>query len=164
MDDLGIKRRFRILERNVLLLIIAPLPFFSFAYLYTTNAIREIEVPELPQFLNLFALSLAIALLGFQQINFQRNISYIRENGADLEDRFKRYSKAITNRYWILCLVGFISAAGLWLYENPGFTVAYAITLVLISVAKPSPERIIRLLHLKGEERDRMFNINKIEG
>ena len=163
MNDLVLKRRFRILERNVLLLIIAPLPFFSFAYLYTTNAIREIEVPEFPQFLNLFALSLAIALLAFQQINFQRRISAIRESGADLEERFNGYSKAITTRYWILCLVGFISAAGLWLYENAGFTVAYAITLVLISVAKPSPDRIIRLLRLKGEERDFMFHINKIE-
>ncbi|MEX2591685.1 MAG: hypothetical protein WD426_02840 [Anditalea sp.] len=164
MEDLPpIKRKFRILERNVLILIILPLPFFALAYLYTTSPTRTIQIPEFPEFLDPFSLSLAIALLAFQQINFQKKIRDIKGSGADLEEKFSRYAKATITRYWQLLMVGFLCAAGLFLYQNAGFTVAYAITLVLISVAKPSPERIIRLFRLKGEERDLIYNINRME-
>ena len=57
--------------------------------------------------------------------------------------------------------MGFIAAAGLLFYENAGFTVTYAITLILVSVAKPSPERINRLFGLKGEEKELVYHINK---
>jgi hypothetical protein len=159
----SIKNQFRILERNVLILIILPLPFFAFAYLYTTNPTRTIQIPEIPAFFNPFFLSLALALLAFQQIYFQRSIRAIKGSGLEIKEKFNRYAKTVIWRYWLLLVVGFICAAGLLLYQNTGFTIAYAITLVLISVAKPSPVRIIRLFHLKGEEKDLIFNINRIE-
>lgn len=164
MEELSpLKRKFRKLERDVLILIILPLPFFALAYLYTTSPIRTVQVPELPEIFSPIILSFAIALLAFQQINFQREIRNIRESGVDVEEKFGRYAKATIFRYWLLLLVGFLCAAGLFFYQNAGFTVAYAITLILISVAKPSPDRIIRIFHLKGEERDLIYNINRIE-
>ena len=157
----SIKERYRILERNVLILIILPLPFFAFVYLNLTKPIRTIEIPEVPELLNPFLFSLAVALLAFQQINFKRNINSIKEKELGLEDKLKGYSKATTLRYVLLAVVGFIAAAGLLFYENAGFTVTYAITLILVSVAKPSPERINRLFGLKGEEKELVYHINK---
>ena len=162
MDNISsIKERYRILERNVLILIIIPLPFFAFVYLNLTKPIRTIEIPEVPELLNPFLFSLAVALLAFQQINFKRNINSIKEKELGLEDKLKGYSKATTLRYVLLAVVGFIAAAGLLFYENAGFTVTYAITLILVSVAKPSPERINRLFGLKGEEKELVYHINK---
>ena len=146
MDNISsIKEQYRTLERNVLILIILPLPFFALVYLNLTSPIRTMEIPESPEWLNHFLLALAVALLAYQQINFKRNINSIKVKGLELEDKIKGYSKATTLRYVLLALVGFIAAAGLLFYENAGFTIAYAIALILVSVAKPSPERINKL-------------------
>ena len=162
-EQKSIKEQFRILERNVLLLIILPLPFFAFAYLYTSRPTRTISVPDFPEFLNTLTLALALALLAFQQIGFNKTIREIRRKTAGVEEKFMRYAKAVTRRYYLLMIVGFLCAAGLFLYQNLGFTIAYAINLVLISVYKPSPVRIIRLFGLKGKDKDIIFNINRME-
>lgn len=162
-ENYSIKDHFRLLERNILILIILPLPFFAISYLYTTSPTRTIQIPEFPEFLNPFSLSLALALLAFQQINFQRNIREIMEDELQVQEIFRRYASASLRRYWILLVVGFLCAAGLFLYQNMGFTIAYAINLVLVSAAKPSPTRIIRLFRLKGEQKDIIYNINRIE-
>jgi NADH:ubiquinone oxidoreductase subunit 6 (subunit J) len=164
MEELPpLKQEFRILERNVLILILLPLPFFALVYLYTTSPTRTVQVPELPGFLNPFILSLTIILMAFQQINFQKEIRNIQKTVPEVEEKFRRYAKATIKRYWLLLVVGFICAAGLFFYQNAGFTVAYAVTLIIISIAKPSPDRIIRIFHLKGAERDLIYNINRIE-
>src|SRR5690606_18904208 len=90
----SIKERYRILERNVLILILLPLPFFAYVYLNLTKPVRTIEIPEVPELLNPFLLSLVVALLAFQQINFKRNINSIKEKELGLEEKIKGYSKA----------------------------------------------------------------------
>lgn len=162
-EKTSLGNQYRLLERNVLLLIILPLPFFAFAYLYTTSRTRTIYVPEFPGFLDPLFLALALGLLAYQQIYFQSTIRKIKESNQGIRDIFDRYAKATITRYWLLLVVGFICAAGLMLYENMGFTIGYAITLVMISVAKPSPIRMVNLFHLKGEDRDLMMNINRME-
>lgn len=67
-------------------------------------------------------------------------------------------------RFWQLFIAGFLCAFGLIVYENPGFTVAYAVTLILTSLAKPTPDRIIRLLRLKGEDREAVEGLKVREG
>lgn len=149
------------MERNVLLLILLPLPIFAFVYLNLTRPTKTFDIPELPAFLESFLLSLTLALLLFQQINFQRSIRPLQLEGIDLEGKILGYLKASTVRYVILALVGFIAAAGLFFFANLGFTVAYAIVLVLVSVYKPSPVRIIRLFRLRGEEKEFVQVINR---
>lgn len=162
-DKTTLGNQYRLLERNVLLLIILPLPFFAFAYLYTTSRTRTIYIPEFPEFLDPLFLSIALGLLAFQQLHFQRTIRKIKGDNPDIREIFDRYAKATITRYWILLVVGFLCAAGLLLYENMGFTIGYAITLVMVSVGKPSPIRMVNLFHLKGENRDLMMNINRME-
>ena len=162
-ENPSLGEQYRLLERNVLILIILPLPFFAFAYLYTTSRTRTIDIPEFPGFLDPLFLSLALALLAFQQFNFQSTIRKIKGSNQDIRQILDRYAKATITRYWLLWLVGFICAAGLLLYENMGFTIAYAITLVMVSVGKPSPIRMVNLFHLKGEERDLIMKINRMD-
>jgi len=54
------------------------------------------------------------------------------------------------SRFWKLFAIGFLCAAGLLFYENPGFTIAA--TLIYVSLGKPTPDRIVKLLRLKGED------------
>lgn len=149
------------MERTVLSLILFPLPVFAFVYLNLTRPTRTIRVPELPFFLESFLLSLTLALLLFQHINFQRSIKPLKVEGIDLDRKITGYLKASTMRYVILALVGLIAAAGLFFFANVGFTVAYAIVLVLVSVYKPSPIRIIRLFRLRGDEQAFVQVINR---
>lgn len=149
------------MERNVLVLILLPLPFFAFVYLNTTKPIRTLDIPELPAFLDTFFLSLTMALLIFQQINFQNRIKALKGEGISFEEKVLGYFRATTTRYLILGLVGLIAALGLLFYGNVAYTVAYAIVLVLVSVLKPSPIRIVRMFHFKGEEKDFIYTINR---
>lgn len=161
IDYSYLRDKYRSMERKVLLLILIPLPVFAFVYLNLTKPTRTIHVPELPAFLESFLLSLTLALLLFQHINFQRSIKPLQVEGLDLDRKITGYLKASTMRYVILALVGLITAGGLFFFSNVGFTIAYAIVLVLVSVHKPSPIRIIRLFRLRGEEKEFVYEINR---
>jgi hypothetical protein len=157
------KKDFRLLERNVLILIAVPLPIFSFAYLYVTSGNLEFDLPELPQVFNFLTLGLVTAILIFQQVAFSNRVKSIRNNVKELNQRVKGYGRATFLRYWQLFWVGLLSAFGLFFYENQGFTMAYAITLLFVSLAKPTPRRIISELRLKNQEKDLVTEIQKRE-
>ncbi|MDN3686588.1 hypothetical protein [Cyclobacterium jeungdonense] len=157
----SLKKDFRLLERNVLLLIAIPLPFFSFAYLYSTSSTLSLDLPELPSFLNYVTLSLVTALLVMQQVGFQKRISKVKNSDADLGIRIKSYASATFLRYWQLFWVGILTSFGLFFYNNQGFTIMYAINLLFVSLGKPTPHRIVTSLHLKKEEKDLVYEINK---
>jgi hypothetical protein len=157
------KKDFRLLERNVLLLIAVPLPIFSFAYLYVTSGNLEFDLPELPPVYNYLTLGLVITILIFQQVAFSNRIKSVRNNVEELNQKVKGYSRATFLRYWQLFWVGLLSAFGLFFYENQGFTMAYAITLLFVSLAKPTPRRIISELRLKNQEKDLVTEIQKRE-
>ena len=161
VDEL--KKEYRVLERNVLLLIVIPLPFFSYAYLYTTGQSKSISLPNLPEQLNILLLIVAIGGLVLQFIRFNRRLKATRNEGRDFEEKFLTYVSMTMERYWILFGVGFICAVGLLLFENPGFTISYAVCLLVVSLGKPSPERITSSLRLKKEEKDKVFEISRRE-
>ena len=158
------KENFRTLERNVLILIAIPLPAFAFAYLYTTSSNMEIEVPSLPGMFNAVLLGFISALLLVSFINFNSGIKKLRNPEMPLVEKLARYSKMTIVRFWQLFASGLLCAVGLLVYQNPGYTVAYAVTLVFISLGKPTPDRMIRLMKLKGEERETVSDFNRREG
>ena len=145
------KKDFRLLERNVLLLIAIPLPIFSFAYLYVNSGNLEFNLPQLPEVFNFILLGLVSAML------------LIRKTNGDLSQKIKGYARATFLRYWHLFWVGLLSAFGLLFYENSGFTIAYAVTLLFVSLAKPMPGRIVKSLQLKKEEKEMVMEIQKRE-
>lgn len=106
-------------------------------------------------------MSLTLALLLFQQINFQKSIRPLKLPELGLEEKILGYLKATTVRYLILAAIGLIASFGLLFFANMGFTIAYAVVLVMVSAFKPSPIRIIRLFRLKGEEKEFVRVINR---
>lgn len=156
-----LKDKYKVMERNVLMLILLPLPFFAIVYLNMTKPIRTIQLPEIPEIFNPLLISLTLALLMFQQINFQRNIRMLKETEVSFENKILGYLKATLVRYIILAVVGFIAAFGLLFFGNVGFTIIYAIVLILVSVLKPSPVRIVRLFRLREDEKEFVNQINK---
>jgi hypothetical protein len=158
-----LKKEYRALERNVLMLIVIPLPFFSYAYLYTTGENKGLAIPQLPEQLSYLLLTMALLGLVFQNIRFSNGLKTSRIGMLDFDEKFLSYVKFTMERYWILLAIGFICAGGLLLFENPGFTIAYALCLVVVSLGKPTPERVISKLRLKKREKDKVYEIIKRE-
>ncbi|WP_339923328.1 hypothetical protein [uncultured Cyclobacterium sp.] len=155
------KKDFRVLERNVLILIAIPLPVFAFAYMYVSSGNLEFNLPELPQVFNYVILGLVSAMLLMQQVAYTNRIKAIRKTSDDINQKVKGYGRAIFLKYWHLFWIGLLSAFGLFFYENQGFTIAYAVTLIFVSLSKPMPNRVVNALHLKGEEKEMVMDIQK---
>lgn len=151
------------MERNVLIMIAIPIPFFGFVYLNTENPIFFFEVPQLTGFWEYFGLGLVFTFLIAQYYSFQKDSKNIEKSSFGLEKKLEAYSKASFNRFRILFVSGLVAAAGLFLFGNAGYTIAFAVTLVFFSAAKPTPERIIRALKLKGEEKDQVMGLKRRE-
>lgn len=158
-----IKKTYLDLERNVLILIAIPLPFFAIAYLFNQNGTVSLDVPQLPLFLNTFGLAFVYALLAFHYFIFHNTIKKIITGNYELSEKVNLYAGATMTRFWILFASGILCSLGLLFFEDPGFTIAFAITLVFSSLGKPSPDRIVRLLRLKGEEKEEIERL-KIRG
>ncbi|WP_186754289.1 hypothetical protein [Echinicola salinicaeni] len=147
------KRNFRLLERNVLILIAIPLPVFAFAYLYTSSGNMELDLPQLSEKLNTIGLVSVGAILIAQFVLFNQGLRNLRNPDMPLEVKLEKYARLTMLRFWMLFVSGFLCGAGLLFFDNPGFTIGYALTLGFVSLGKPTPDRIIRLLKLKGEQR-----------
>lgn len=154
MDKTYIRKTFDRLERNALIMMAIPLPFFALAYLVTTSSTISYQAPQLPLILDTILLTLVIVMLGLHYINFQKAIKTARNHSASLEEKITRYAQATMSRFWVLFVVVFICAGGLLVYNNPGYTISFAVALVFFSLGKPTPDRIIRLLKLKSDERE----------
>lgn len=71
-----------------------------------------------------------------------------------LVEKVKIYTQATGQRFLILFAVSVLATVGLLLNENPLFTLIFAVTMVFFSLAKPSPDRMARLMKLKKEDRE----------
>lgn len=163
MENSQIRKIYDKLERYVLLMIALPIPFFGFVYLNSESPIFFFEVPQLAEFWEYFGLGLVFTFLIAQSVVFQKDNKVILNSDFDLATKLLSYSRASVKRFGLLLLTSFVAAIGLLLFENPGFTVAFAIALVVFSVAKPSPDRIIRSLKLVGEEKEIVNGLKRRE-
>ncbi|MCL6259119.1 hypothetical protein M3O96_08475 [Aquiflexum sp. TKW24L] len=144
------------MERNVLIMIAVPIPFFGFVYLNSENPIFFFEIPQLSEFWEYFLLAIGFTFLIAQYFVFHKETKIISTSDKDMAGKMNAFSEAVFKRFWYLFITALIAALGLFLFGNPGYTVAFAITLLFFSIAKPTPDRIIRALKLKGEEKDQV--------
>ncbi len=163
MEKDPIRSIYNTLERNSLIIIASSIPLFAVIYLYSQNNTFDFDRPNFPAWLDIGALGLIYAMLAFGYTNFQKAIKIVHTNPMDIVDKVKVYKNATLNRLKILLISSILSPLGLLFFENNGYIIAYALTLVLISLGKPSPDRMVRLMRLKGEEKDRVIRIKTRE-
>ena len=153
MDDQEIGIIYRSSERLTLLILVEAFPFFGVVYLYDSSDNLSWDLPQLPGFINGFLIGFSIAILIGQYVVFHKKLklTFITD---ELLEKVRIYSNATNQRYLFLFTVSIFATVGLLFNQNQVYTVIFAVTLVFFSLAKPSPDRMARLMKLKKEDRE----------
>jgi protein-S-isoprenylcysteine O-methyltransferase Ste14 len=148
-------------QRSTIVMLVA-LPVFGIIYLFFESGKKLMEVPEISELLVWVLASICGVGLILQYFLFSQKIKLTFEKDELLE-KVKIYSQATNQRYLILLLASLVSSIGLLLSKNPVFTLFFAIVLVFFSLAKPTPDRLARLMKLKKEERELIRDASRPE-
>lgn len=153
MEIHEIRKIYKKSEQVSLLVMLLALPVFGIIYLFFESGNHLVDVTDVSEFL-VWVLALAcIALLVTQYILFDQKIKSTFQK-QELGDKVKIYSQATVQRYLILLVASLTCSVGLLLSRNPVFTLLFAITLTFFSLAKPTPDRMARLMKLKKDQMD----------
>lgn len=153
METQEIRKDYKHTEQLVLVLMIFALPFFGMVYLYFISGNLDWGLPVLPESVFWVLVALNVIILVTQYILFHHKIKLTFQM-EKLESKSNIYLSATRIRFLILFLVSILSSIGLLFFKSPGFVFLFAVTLVFFSLAKPSPDRMTRLMKLKKEQRD----------
>lgn len=158
METQELRKIYQRTERLTLIILLIALPAFGIVYLYHNSGSISKDLPQLSGFPNGFLMTFSVTLLIGQYWAFHVNIKKSLEQ-VELLDKVKIYAKATTQRFLFLFLVSICSTIGLLFSGNPFFIVVFALALVFFSLAKPSPDRMARLMKLKKEDRELLKEI-----
>lgn len=153
MDLQEIRLIYRKTERLTVLILIFALPAFGMVYLYQNSGNVHWDLPKLPVIVEWILAGVSSLILVIQYMVFHRKIKTGFQY-TELVEKVKIYSQATSQRFLILFSVSILTTVGLLLNKNPIFTVIFALTMVFYSLAKPSPDRMARLMKLKKEDRE----------
>jgi hypothetical protein len=148
LDLQSIRKVYRNTERITMILLLISLPIFGMVYLYHNSGNLDFGLPKLEGFFNGFIIGFSVVLLIGQYVIFHQNIKLTFEKD-ELLDKAKIYLKATSFRFLILFATSLLSTIGLLFNQSPVYIVLFAISLVFFSLAKPSPDRMARLMKLK---------------
>lgn len=141
------------MEVRLLILLGLSLPLFGLVYLYYNSGNLNWELPQLPSVVEIGLAGVGVFFLLAQFLIFRKRTQGI-ERIEDLLAKIQIYTSASLQRIHLLTLSCLLDAVGLLFFKNPIFVVLFAITLVFFSLAKPSPDRIIRMMKLSKKEGD----------
>lgn len=153
MEEQEIGIIYRKTERLSLLILLVSLPLFGVVYLYQNSGNLYWDLPKLPGFINGFFIGFSIAGLTAQYVIFHKKVK-LSFAETDLIEKVRIYLNATAQRFWILFFVSIFSTVGLLFNQNPIYVLVFAVTLLFFSLAKPTPDRMARLMKLKKEDRE----------
>lgn len=148
-----IRKIYKRTERFTLIILMIALPIFGLVYLYHSSGSINKDLPPLGGFLNGFLIAFSSSILLGQYLVFHGKIKTTFKE-EDLVEKVRIYSGATEQRFLFLFLVSICTSIGLLFGGNPLHTILFALALVFFSLAKPSPDRMARLMRLKKEDRE----------
>jgi len=129
-------------------------------YLYQQSGTFSQTLPLLPTWAQYILLGAGALLLVLQYVLFHQKIKQSFQQELLLE-KVGLYAAATRQRFLVLFLVSMISTAGLYWSGSPGFVFLFTLALVFFSLGKPSPDRMVRLMKLKKEDRELLTEISR---
>ena len=153
MEQQQIRDIYRGTERLTVLLLILALPAFALVYLYQTSGNLDWNLPQLPGFAIWVLAGISSAILVAQYLLFHQKVRQSFSE-TDLVDKVRTYCEGTKQRFWLLFGASLLATLGLLLSQNEVFTLIFAVTMVFFSLAKPTADRMARLMKLKKEDRE----------
>lgn len=158
MEIETLREAYRRTEQLILLLLLIALPLFGIIYLYEQSGKLGENLPQLSFLGQVMVLGAGGVLLLVHYLLFHRQIKSALDQ-EELSEKIITYLAATKKRFFLLMGVSTASSLGLLFSSNPGFVVLFALTLVFFSLGKPSPDRMMRLLKLKKQDRELLVEI-----
>jgi hypothetical protein len=147
-------------ERLTVVVLLLALPAFGMVYLYQQSGSFSHTLPILPDWTQYLLLVGGFFVLAAQYLLFHQKIKLTFQLPSLLE-KARLYASATRQRFMLLLVVSIISTAGLLWSGSPGFVFLFTLTLVFFSLGKPSPDRMVRLMKLKKEDREVLTEISR---
>ena len=147
-------------ERFTMVVLLLALPAFGAVYLYQQSGSFTQTLPLLPAWFQYLLLGAGVLVLVAQYLLFHQKIKLSFQQ-ASLLEKVDLYASATRQRFKLLFLASLLSTAGLLWSGNPGFVFLFTLTLVFFSLGKPSPDRMVRLMKLKKEDRELLTEISR---
>lgn len=160
MDLEKLRASYRRTEQLTLLLLLIALPLFGVIYLYEQSGTLGENLPQLSFLGQVIVLGAGGLLVLVHYLLFHRQIKAALHQ-EELSEKIITYLAATKQRFFLLMGVSVASSLGLLFSSNPGFVVLFALTLVFFSLGKPSPDRMMRLLKLKKQDRELLREISR---
>jgi hypothetical protein len=155
-----LRAAYRRTEQLTLICLVLALPLFGGIYLYQQGGNLDKTLPQLPLFAQVLVLVASLGLLAVHYFLFHRRIKATFAQ-KELSEKILGYLAATKQRHWLLFFVAVASSLGLLFSSNRGFVVVFALTLVFFSLGKPTPDRMMRLLKLKKQDRELLVEISR---
>ncbi|HEX9651351.1 MAG TPA: hypothetical protein VGA21_12380 [Cyclobacteriaceae bacterium] len=145
------------LERlNLIFYSIIALPLCAFAWFYLENHAgrHEVQVNEqLRQSLQYVFPFLILVISGFGILIPGNQIKKINNSG-NLKDRLGEFQRILLLRYALFEIACILSVFAYYLTVEKFYAVFFVGTIVLFSLNRPTPFRIISNLRIKGEDKE----------
>tara|TARA_R110002020_G_scaffold379784_1_gene591019 strand:- start:7062 stop:7601 length:540 start_codon:yes stop_codon:yes gene_type:complete len=151
LENQEFRRVYKNLDQLILILLILVLPLFGMIYLYQSSGEITWNLPELPLFVGQLLYGSGIGLLFAQFLLFRKRMKVVSQDD-ELLAKLKIYANATRERYLMLFVIALICSVGLLFFGSAIYNVIFAVALFFFSVAKPTPERIKKLLKLNKED------------
>lgn len=147
-------------ERLTVVVLLLTLPLFGLVYLYQQSGSLSGAASVLPNWVQYLLLGLGILFLVLQYLFFHQKIKKSFAQ-ASLLEKVNLYASATRQRFMLLLVVSIISTVGLLWSGSAGFVFLFTVTLIFFSFGKPTPDRMVRLMKLKKEDRELLTEISR---
>lgn len=151
-----------------LFFLMVGVPLVAFAWIYlnlkTINPHDIFMVPAFRPYLHagILLLSLAIAVLAV--IQYRHRFTGLEPDTSEqegvkesLNEKVQIFKEASLKKYVLFTISTLIIIGGFYLSSEETYGAAYSILLILYSINRPTPERLVKDMRLKKEERELVF-------
>ena len=87
---------------------------------------------------------------------FRKLVKNIQEIPS-LGERLEKYADITLLRFGILSIDGLLYFVGLWFTYSQVFVALFVVNIIFLSMAWPLPGKVVRDLHLRGDEKQMVY-------
>ena len=132
-------------------LISVPILLFAIVYLnyYRDKLLIPMDKPLAAGYILIAIGCVIFAAVGYYQ--YREKLKRLIEEKL-LRDKLNQWYQALLGNYWLMGVLSSVAVVALYTSKSQVFVACYALLLFLVSLLRPTQQRLIRELRLKSEQ------------